>query len=168
MSLTPEELYEFDVAGLTVLRGAIDRELIDRARAALLRLEGLTSEELPDGCFASWTPVLDEYSIINVLEADPVFIDLIDQPDVLRWIDALIPTPNRLVEAFTNSRRSGPGLPIHAIPVADYGAKHGMPRSNHITAFMPLTPIGPEDGPPIVFEGTHKLNVPFPYQRVHP
>lgn len=168
MSLGPEELYEFDATGLVVLRGAVAPALVERARQALERMEGTRSEDLPDGCFASWTPVLDEYSILNVLEADPVFLDFVDQSAILHWIDALVPAPYRLVEAFTNSRRRGVGLPLHAISTASYSAKRGQPRSNHVTAFVALTPIGPDDGPPIVFQGTHKLDVPFPYRHVHP
>jgi len=168
MTLSPEELYRFDLAGFCVVKGALEPDLVLRLEQKLRALEGLDRDELPRHALPAWTPVVDEYRLLNIVECDAVFRELIDHPQLMRWVDEVVPAPQRLTQAFSITRRRGVGLPLHALPIAHYDASTGRPRSDFVTCMIPLTSVGADDGPFVAFEGSHKLRVPFPYGLVHP
>ncbi len=166
--MTPEELYHFDLKGYLLVKRAFPTDLVRALHDQLCELEGLGKDQLPPHCVPNWTPVVNEYRIMNVIECGDLFVRLIDHPQVMQWVDALVPPPVRLTEAYSISRRRGVGIPLHAVPIAEYTVTRSGPRCKHLTAVVNLTDCGPEDGPLVVFEGTHKLGVPFPYSLLHP
>lgn len=166
--LTPAQRYEFDLKGCLVLRQAVAADLVQRLDAALARLEGRGPEELPANTVPSWTPAINEYRLMGLLECDEVFHELIDHPALLAPARELVPQPCRLAEAYSITRLKGFGVPLHSQRESDYRMTHAGPRTALLKCVVNLGDVGPEDGPMIVFEGTHKLAVPFPFNLVHP
>ncbi len=166
--LTVEEVYHFDLKGYLVVKRAIEPDLIRALHDQLCELERVGKEHLPPQCIPHWTPVVNEYRIMNIIECGNLFIQLIDHSQILGRIEALVPGPIRLTEAYSISRKRGIGLPLHATPIAQYRMTPSGPKSFHVKAIINLTDCGPEDGPLVVFEGTHKLGMPFPYSIIHP
>jgi ectoine hydroxylase-related dioxygenase (phytanoyl-CoA dioxygenase family) len=166
--LTPAQRYEFDLKGCLVLRQAVSADLVQRLDRALARLEGRGPEELPLNTVPSWTPAINEYRLMGLLECDETFHELIDHPSLLGPARELVPQPCRLAEAYSITRLRGFGVPLHSQPESDYRLTHAGPRTALLKCVVNLGDVGPEDGPMIVFEGTHKLDVPFPFNLVHP
>ncbi|MFO1076598.1 MAG: phytanoyl-CoA dioxygenase family protein [Planctomycetota bacterium] len=166
--LDPLEAYALDLQGYLVVKGAFAPDLVRRLGDALVGLEQRPAHEVPRDCPVSWTPVVNEVRFLNVLAAAPVFAEPIDHPAVLPRVREIVPGPARLTEAFSITRGRGIGLKLHSIETASYRCSDGRPRCDHLTAVVALTDCGPEDGPFVVFAGTHKLGVPFPYPTVHP
>lgn len=166
--LTAEEVYHFDLKGYVLVKKAFEPDVIRALHDQLYEIEGLGKDQLPPHCVPNWTPVINEYRIWNIIECADVFIQLIDHPQILSRVEAIVPGPIRLTEAYSISRRRGIGLPLHATDIAEYTVTRSGPRSKHVKAIINLTDCGPEDGPLVVFEGTHKLGVPFPYSVFHP
>ncbi len=166
--LTVEEVYHFDLKGYVLVKKAFEPDVIRALHDQLCELEYVEKEQLPPQCIPHWTPVVNEYRIMNIIECGNLFIQLIDHPQILSRVEALVPGPIRLTEAYSISRRRGIGLPLHATPIAEYRMTPSGPKSAHVKAIVNLTDCGPEDGPLVVFEGTHKLGVPFPYSGLHP
>ncbi|MHC4378142.1 MAG: phytanoyl-CoA dioxygenase family protein [Planctomycetota bacterium] len=111
---TAAERYQFDVLGYIVRRQVLAPELIARLNDALARLEGRGPDELPETCVPSWTPVINEYRLMGLLEADPTFWELIDHPCFTEVADAVVPQPYRLAEAYSITRLQGLGVPLHS------------------------------------------------------
>lgn len=166
--LSDSERYALDLQGFCIQRGAFEPERVEALSAALRALEGVEREALPEGVVVSATPVLDEWRAMNLAEADPRFLELVDDARLLRWAESCVPQPCRLTECFGITRRAGIGLPLHCLEWACYEWRHGGPRTQFLTAMIALSDCGPEDGPLVVFAGSHKLRAPFPYARVHP
>jgi hypothetical protein len=167
MPLDPQEAYQLDLCGWLVLRAAVARERTAALHAALLALER-TPPPPDDRALRSWTPVLDELRVLNLPDCDPAFLWPMDQPAILARVREVVPGPQRLVEAFSITRGAGPGLPLHAITTANYRCENGRPRCDMLTAVVCLTDCGPDDGPLVVFSGTHRLGVPFPFAPLDP
>ena len=110
--------FSYDLRGWIRLPGVLDRDHIARLNDALGRHEGLARDELPADLIPSWTPVINEFRILNLLECDPLFLGLIDLPEVLDWVRWLVPEPFRLVEAYSITRLAGIGVPLHSQPEA--------------------------------------------------
>ncbi len=166
--MTREELYHFDLKGYLLVKRAFEPDLICALNDRLRDLEGLGRDRLPPRAIPNWTPVVNEYRIMNIVECGEPFVQLIDHPQILQRVEALVPPPIRLTEAYSISRKRGIGVPLHSVPIAEYAAGRSGPSCKHLTAVVNLTECGPEDGPLVVFEGTHKLGVPFPYSPLHP
>ena len=166
--MTAEELYHFDLKGYLLVKRAFEPDLIRLLNDQLGKLEGAGKDQLPPRCIPNWTPVVNEYRIMNIIECGESFVRLIDHPQVFHRVEGLVPPPIRLTEAYSISRRRGIGIPLHAVPIAEYTVTRSGPRCTHLTAVVNLTDCGPEDGPFVVFEGSHKLGVTFPYSIAHP
>lgn len=165
---TAAERYQFDVLGYIVRRQVLAPELIARLNDALARLEGRGPDELPENCVPSWTPVINEYRLMGLLEADPTFWELIDHPCFTEVADAVVPKPYRLSEAYSITRLQGLGVPLHSQPEARYRWTEQGPKSHLLKMAISLSDVGPDDGPMVVFDGSHKIDVPFPFSRIHP
>jgi hypothetical protein len=168
--LSPEESYQFDLQGYCVARNALSTELIDELEAKLIEFEDRAKDQLPANCIPSWTPLLNEYRIMNIIELGNPFLGMIDHAEILARVTELVPGPIRLTEAYSISRGPSMGMYIHrnTPPIADYSVTPSGPRATFLKAIVNLTDVGPDDGPFVVFEGTHKLGVPFPYSEIHP
>ena len=99
IQLDPQEAYQFDLQGFLILRGALESSLVERLLRELKALEDTPKDQLPSHIPVSWTPVVNEFRLLNLLEADDVFHELIDHPSIMSRVDALIEAPLRLTEA---------------------------------------------------------------------
>ncbi|HYC78734.1 MAG TPA: phytanoyl-CoA dioxygenase family protein [Planctomycetota bacterium] len=165
--LNPEEALSLDLRGYFVRRGAVRRSTLDVWKAALSRLEWRAAWELPPKCLPMWTPTIEEYRIINLLQADPAFDDLIDFPG---WIDcahALVPSPPRMTECYSITRGPNMGLFLHRThaPIATYSVANNRQVVTHLKVAVCLDDCGVDDGPFCVIEGSHKIAVDFPYSK---
>ncbi len=167
--MTPEQAFFFDLRGYLVLERAIAPAVCAELEARMMELEGSTTEELPEGAYASASPGVNEYRIYNVISCGAAWERFIDHPTVMPYVAALVPAPYRLVEAYTVTRRDGIGIPLHSLWQAEYGTLPGpRPSTKYLKAIVCLGPVGPDDGPMVVIEGSHRLRAPFPYSPVHP
>ena len=160
-------LWTFDSHGYHVQPAAFEPGLVDDLEEALVRLERAPAAELPAGCPRSWTPVINECRLMNVLEAGPPFEHLIDHPSILPWVHALVRQPARLTAAYSITRAHGVGLPLHSIEAAGYRSAPG-PSSDMLTAVVWLSDCGPSDGPMVVLEGSHRTGLRPECARAHP
>lgn len=70
--MTAEELYHFDLKGCLFVRRAFEPDLIRQLNGQLGKLEGAGKDQLPPPCIPNWTPALNEYRIMNIIECgDP-------------------------------------------------------------------------------------------------
>jgi len=161
-------LSDFDRLGYHVERNAFEPELLDALEDALVRHERRRADELPRGCPRSWTPVLNECRLMNVLECGAPFERLIDHAAILPWAGALVRAPQRVTAAYSITRAFGPGLPLHRIESVEYHAAPEGPRCDHVTAAVWLCDCGPDDGPMVVFEGSHRGRARPACDEVHP
>jgi putative sterol carrier protein len=166
--ITPEVRYHLDLKGYHVQRRAFPESTLETLERSLLDLEAGAPSGLPPTCPSTWTPAVNEMRLFNLVDCGEPFEELIDHPAILDWVREFVPGPQRLTEAYSITRGRGIGLPLHRIQSARYYLTGEGPRCDHLTAVVFLSDCGPEDGPMVVFEGTHKLMAPFPYNRVHP
>jgi len=160
-------LLAFDRLGFCLLPGAIEPRQVDALEAALRLQETAPDAERPPHAPRSFTPVVNEVRVLNVVECGPAFEELVDLPVVLDWVRALVPGPPRLTAAQSITRGTGVGLPLHRIDGA-YVADGRSRRCEHLTAVVWLCDVGPEDGPLVAFSGSHRSDEPLPCPAVHP
>lgn len=153
--------------GYALLPGALGIEEVDRLEAALRHWESVPDTALPPHCPRSRTPALDEVRHLGVLELGEPFEALIDHPVFEPWIAALVKGPARLTCAQSITRRNGLGLPLHHIESARWWEDPDGPHCDHLTMVVWLSDVGPDDGPMVVFDGSHRWRE-FPYARFHP
>ena len=96
--LTAEEAYEFDLKGYLVLRGVLDRALLQEIRAEVADFDDALSDRLP-WSIPVWTPTINEYRIINILDPVPSTLELVDHPLIQERVEGLMDRPFRLTEA---------------------------------------------------------------------
>jgi hypothetical protein len=168
MTLSPDQARELQELGYFIVPGALSGEEVNALTEALVAVEGRSTDALPGSATASWTPVLDEYRIYNFPECDQVFCDLIASPGMIGPIQSIIPGPVHLTEAFTTSRRRGPGVPMHRVPFANFRMDGDRPRTDHAKVMVLLTDCGPEDGPIVMVEGSHVRDDIPPFDQIHP
>jgi hypothetical protein len=161
------EAFAFDNQGYLHRRGALSADRVAALRDRLTEIEGRPSAGIPPLCVRSRTPGLDEVRIRNLPEIDPLFVDLVDEPAWLADVDAMVPGPARLTDAYSITRRRGLGLPLHSIDIADYRVADGRPSTRHLTVMVCLSDCAQDDGPFVVIAGSHRSEVLFPWSPVH-
>ncbi|MDE0896594.1 MAG: phytanoyl-CoA dioxygenase family protein, partial [Planctomycetota bacterium] len=167
--LTPEEAFAFDLHGYIVIKGALDRERLLALSEKIGAFDNATPEQLP-WSIPVWTPVINEYRILNVLDPVPDVLEYIDAEPIFSRLEGLMDVPFRMTEAYTITRGPGIGLYLHHLPapIATYRVENGQPRSTYIKATIPLEDCNHEDGPFCVIEGSHKSGVSFPFNKLDP
>ncbi|QDU69970.1 phytanoyl-CoA dioxygenase family protein [Engelhardtia mirabilis] len=165
---TSRELQSFAANGFHVVRGAFDPERVSALSDDLRAFEGLQTPDLPAESLASFTPVVDEYRLMNVTECGQRFLDLVDEPLFLDWCAALMPGDIRLTESFALTRRRGVGLPLHALALSGFEETPTGPRTRLLTLTVCLSDVGTDDGPFVALAGSHRRAEDFPYGRLHP
>jgi ectoine hydroxylase-related dioxygenase (phytanoyl-CoA dioxygenase family) len=169
MLLTAPEAHQFDTLGYFIKRAAFTSEEIAMWSEALKSHEGKKEGELPTGAFSTYFyPAGNDYRIMNFLECDESFLTLIDHSEILRVVDSVVRYPARLILPSSISRRKGPGCPLHSDRISHPRIKHGKIRTDFLTCIVALTDCGPDDGPLVVIEGSHKSAFGFPFNRIHP
>lgn len=162
-----QELYAFATQGFLHRRGALTMAQVAALREQLQVAEALPAAQLPRHCIRSRTPVLDETRVRNLPEVHQVFVELADASAWMDCVDALVPAPCRITDAYSITRRRGIGLPLHSIDLARFRMHQGRPQTDHLTVMVCLSDCGPEDGPLVVIAGSHRSELPFPYSPIH-
>ncbi len=167
--LTPEEAFQFDLQGYVVLRGVLDRERLLAVGAEVAAFDDAGNERLP-WSIPVWTPVINEYRVLNILDPVPSTLEYVDHEQIHQRVASLLDAPFRLTEAYSITRGPGIGLYLHHIPepVSSYRVEGGQPRCTYVKVNVPLADCGPDDGPFCVIEGSHKSQVAYPWSKLDP
>ncbi len=162
--LSPQEAFHFDLKGYVLRKGAISADRVSVLNERLAACERTPRAELPRCAVARRTPALNELRIYNIIECAPEFLDLIDDEAWFDVVEQVVPQPCRLTEAYSITRARGLGNPLHRPSIAEYDRL----STKHLKAVVALSDCGPDDGPFVVIEGSHRSQVPLPYAAVHP
>ena len=169
MQLNEEEVWQLDNQGYLIVRNVGTPEQVEKMVAALKLYEGCRAEEFPANAYpAYFYPDSSDFRIMNFLECDPIFLETVDHPEILRVVDSVVKYPSRLILPSSITRTKGPGNPLHQDKIANTRFKQGRTMTDFLTCIISLSDCGPEDGPLVVIEGSHKLTSGFPYNKFHP
>ncbi len=162
--LSPEEAFHFDLKGYLKLDGVLDRDRVLALGTKIADLDDAGVDRLP-WSIPVWTPMINEYRILNVLDPVPDALTFIDDAAYYGYVEDLMDDPFRLTEAYTITRGPGMGLCLHAIPepLSTYRLVEGRPRCTYVKVVVPIVDCGPDDGPFCVIEGSHKACARNPY-----
>ncbi len=170
--MNEEQKYLFDLQGYIVLKGVIKSDIVKKANEVLGRLEQTLPEAYPPPLCLGQPKTAENLYISNILEADEVFINFMDVPEILDIIAEVTAAPYRLNHTNSISRGGGgytvmhmQGTPVH--PRNRYRCHNGQIISTVTKAVFPLLDAGPEDGCFAVIPGSHKSNFPRPWGQ-HP
>ena len=172
-SLNEAELdYLFDLNGFRVLQGAAGSVQLDSINAWV---DAQDIDSLRPGDWIGDVEVhtygaRDGVNFQNIVEAGPVFEELIDHPawfDQVRRYIAVGAHRLRIDECFLNVRRAGGYIPIHSggDNVRFSGLFHwhnGAWAVGQINVLVALTDIGPGDGATTIVPGSHKSHLTHP------
>lgn len=173
MTTTPlsnREDYLFDLRGYRVLRGAVNPRQLSSINGWLDALPNLSVGQWLGRVEAHiYSSGHNDINYQNVIEAGPVFEELIDSP---AWIDDVrryVHPANGLAmyENFINVRGPGGYIGIHSgghLPTIFTSFRH---RTNQwmvgqINVLIALTDIGPGDGGTTLVPGSHKSDLVHP------
>lgn len=159
--MSPEERYCFDVQGYLILEDAIEPEYLARLNARLDLWEERARQQragaAPDGVGIPF---------FNLLNEEPGMLDLVVNPKILPYVDAMVERP--ILEQFAvlfrwrgaQSGAHGGHTPYQ--PINHYGVSQGRIYSNHFRVMYVMHDIGPGEGGLQVIPGSHKANFPWP------
>lgn len=167
-----ESDYLFDLNGFRVLRGALSRAQLDAINAWVDEqdVDALRPGDWIGDVEVHTYGAQDGVNFQNIIEAGPVFEELIDHPawfdQVSRYI-AVGAHRLRIDECFLNVRRTGGYIPIHSggDNVRFTGLFHwqnGAWAVGQINILMALTDVGPGDGATTIVSGSHKSHLAHP------
>ena len=166
--VTDEERFLFDLQGFLILRGAIDRDLIEALDAAVVANEAKDHDEswaegLPvvrGQHFTKDTNIDSQLRLNGLPRLDPVFDQLIAHPSMLPYLHEFIGDP-QLVNTWSISKYEGRGATgwHHGLPIEEYTVRDGVIRSPMLNTVTMLTPNHPGDGCFTVIPGSHKKNL---------
>lgn len=172
--VTDEEKYLFDIQGFLVLRGAIDRDLVEALDRAVVENEAIDHDESwADGLpvvhgqhFIKDTDVGHQIRLNGLPRLDPIFDRLIAHPAILPYLKEFMGEP-QLVNTWSISKYEGRGATVwhNGLPTYEYTVRDGVIRSPMINVVIMLTPNHPGDGCFAVIPGSHKKNLDLDYQR---
>ena len=166
--MNDEQRYLFDLQGFLVLKNIIPATVIEACNAALDELETARPEDYPFAVTQSKPRTEKELYISNIVEADPVFHQFIDQQQVVDIVSEVSLGLYRLNhtyaiyhwgEGYTPMHMAG--TPIH--PKASYQCQNGQIFSLLTKAVYPLRHHDPEDGCFAVVPGSHKASFSRPF-----
>jgi hypothetical protein len=160
--------YMFDLNGYLVLRGVLPQDLLERCERALDRIESMDPSEYPPPVTLGRPRTSGELYVSNILEADPIFQELIDRPDVLDVIGEVTNGPFRLNHTFAIFRYRQGFTPLHnngtpVIPQCEYQFRNGRMMSSMTKVAFSMRDCAFEDGCFGVIPGSHKSNYPRPW-----
>lgn len=157
--MTDEERYLFDLQGFLLVPDALDPEQLARLNAIL------------DGMVAAETdPGMRTHRFGRLLDRDPAFRALIDNPRITPYLEPILGAGFRLDHDYADVIRSGLG-PIGAVlhgggtpftPAEYYQARDGHIHSGLAVVAYNLKDVGPDDGGFGCVPGSHKSAFPFP------
>ncbi|MFT5089039.1 MAG: hypothetical protein ACI906_003460 [Candidatus Latescibacterota bacterium] len=170
--MNAEQKYLFDLQGYIVLPGVLSPDLLRSCNEILDYYEDLDEPEYPSPLCWGQQRTKENLYISNILEADPVFEELIDMPPVLDVVAEVTGGPYRLNHTYTIYRWGGgfTGLHMHGTPIipkCQYHCQNGQMVSSLTKVVFPLFDCAGDDGCFAVIPGAHKSNFTKPWSN-HP
>ena len=170
--MNEEQKYLFDLNGYVVLPDVLSAQQLKECNRELDLLEQTNPVEYPEPFCLGQERTKDNLYISNILEASPVFHNLIDPPNVIDVIAEVTGGPYRLNHTYTIYRWEGgfTGLHMHGTPVipkCQYRCHNGQMISTLTKVVYPMFDCDEEDGCFAVIPGAHKSNFPKPWDN-HP
>lgn len=157
--MTEHEQYLFDLQGYLVVPNALPQEQVGALNAVLDRK--IEAEVAPDAHTHRFFPLL---------EWGGPYLDLIDNPRILPYLEAILGVEIRLDHEYLDIIRSGKG-PIGTTlhggatpydPLYSYHYENGRMRNGLVVAAYNLMDVNPGEGGFGCVPGSHKSNRPFP------
>ena len=112
--MTPEEKYTFDVRGYLIVENAIDPDYLDQLNSRLDAWEERARKELAQRPKDKQTRG-PNIGFFNLLNEEPAMLDLVANPVILPYVDALVQSP--ILEQFgVNFRWKGGQSTVHGAP----------------------------------------------------
>lgn len=162
--MNAEDRYLFDLQGYLTIPDAL-------SPAQLTRLN-----ELIDEGIANETPAdMRTHRFGDLLDRDPAFLELIDNPAVVAVLEQIIGRDFRLDHTYADVIRAGDG-PIGTVlhggmvpfrPSEYYMVTNGEIHSGLVAVAFNLKDVGPGDGGFACVPGSHKSAFAFPEQWKH-
>lgn len=182
--VTEEERFLFDLQGFLILRGAIERDVIEALDEAVVANEandqdeswvqtvpGITLRTLvryygDAGYCIKDISVADQIRLNGLPRLDPVFDALIAHPAILPYLQSFM-KDSQLVNTWSISKFEGRGATgwHHGIPVGEYTVDGGVIYTSMLNVVIMLTPNHPGDGCFTVIPGSHKRNFTLDHTR---
>ena len=165
--VTGAEKFLFDIQGFLILRGAIDRDLIEALDRAVVENEAIDHDESwADGLpavahrhFIKDTDVEHQVRLNGLPRIDPVFDCLIAHPTILPYLEEFMGEP-QLVNTWSISKYEGREATgwHNGLPTDEYTVRDSVIHSPMLNVVIMLTPNHPGDGCFAVVPGSHKRN----------
>ena len=172
--VTDEEKFLFDIQGFLILRGAIDRKIVDQLDQAVVENEAMDHDESwADGLpvvtgqhFIKDTNTEHQVRLNGLPRLDPVFDQLIAHPAILPYLKEFMGEP-QLVNTWSISKYEGRKASgwHHGLPTEEYTVRAGEIRSPMVNVVTMLTPNHSGDGCFAVIPGSHKKNFDLDRER---
>jgi ectoine hydroxylase-related dioxygenase (phytanoyl-CoA dioxygenase family) len=161
------EKFLFDIQGFLILRGAIDRELVETLDQAVVRNEAKDHDESwADGLpvvagkhFIKDLNIENQVRLNGLPRLDPIFDQLIAHPAIRPFLKEFMGEP-QLVNTWSISKYEGRGATgwHNGLPTDEYLVRGGKIYSPMVNVVTMLTPNRPGDGCFCVIPGSHKRN----------
>ena len=158
--MTPEELYEYDVSGYILIEDAIEPDYLRRLNERLDAWEQIARQRLD-----AQGPQNRAILIEDILNQEPSLIDLVVNPKVLPYVDAMVTTPRLKSTWATFKWKDGyTGFHSNHTPSRNCNFYHFNGRIHHnlFQVFYAMKDIGPGQGALEVVPGSHKANYALP------
>ena len=172
--VSDEEKFLFDIQGFLILRGVIDRPLVEGLDRAVVENEAIDHDESwADGLpvvsaqhFIKDTNVEHQVRLNGLPRLDPVFDQLIAHPAIFPYLKEFMGEP-QLVNTWSISKYAGRAATgwHNGLPTEEYTVRDGVIRSPMLNVVTLLTPNHPGDGCFVVIPGSHKKNLNLDYRR---
>ena len=169
-TVSDEEKFLFDIQGFLILRGAIDRQLVDALDRAVVENEALDHDESwADGLpivtaqhFIKDTNIEHQVRLNGLPRLNPIFDQLIAHPTILPYLTEFMGEP-QLVNTWAISKYTGRQATgwHNGLPIEEYTVHNDVIRSPMVNVVTMLTPNHAGDGCFTVIPGSHKKNLPI-------
>jgi hypothetical protein len=159
--MTPEELYRYDLTGYLLIEDAIRPAYLGELQARMDHWEKEAHELL----LKQEEGANPDIMIEDFLNMDEVFLQLVVNPVVLPYIDAMVSRP-RLKSTWLDFKWNGGTTGYHSnhTPHNVHNQYHfqGQIYHNLFQVFYAMKDIGPGEGGIRLVPGSHKANYPAP------
>ena len=173
---TAREIFNFDLNGFIILRGAIDPAHIAEVNASLDRLQHLRQGDWAGHVHGHTYGGREGLNLQQIYEAGPCWERLIDHPAYIERVRTFVGGertfdylhgPLFMDECFANIRAEGDAIGIHS------GAQEGCSRTryhvqnqkfhcNQVNVLIAWRDVGAGDGATMVVPASHKANFEHP------
>ncbi len=160
--MTPAEMYDYDLKGYLLLEDAIQPNDLASLQERMAFWEAQARKELEKNP----RPENPSVMVSDIVNKDPAFVDLITNPEVLPYIDAMVDHP-RLKSTWIAYKWKGGWARDRSnhTPTRTTNFYHfngGRIYHNLFQVFYALRDIEPGEGGLKLIPGSHKANLPLP------